>query len=546
MRKASSNCPPDPLTQMLGDCLGSPPAGVPAEVVEAFGGPGGSGQGVSPYLFFHIVQQAPVAVSITDAQAKILYVNRAFETLTGYHRLEIIGQNESILSNKATPSKVYRELWSTITGKATWTGTLVNRRKNGDAYLAELTIAPVLNAEGEIANFLGMHRDVGEVHRLQRQLEYQKALIESVLDAAPVVVALIDRDGKVLLDNQEYKKLLGDLRGQEPAQLLVSAMTRSGALTLAKAADTRRELKDIEVRLDMAGGARPRWFSCSGTWIEEPNPAASTYFAHPGKRRACLLLLATELTEQRREHERARVEHLRASLAEQQLLCSMREALSAATFQMQKPLNLANAASTMLRQRDAEADQGGPVFSVLDQIADAAQQALDMLRNAQPEDIVEPQRPVNLNGVIQDVLSLSTEQFLAGGIVVEWLPLPVLPALDGKIKRLRALFNCLVDNAVQALSEARQPHKEIRISTAERDGFLEVMVQDNGPGIAPEKRLAVFEPLYSAWKHKRGHAGMGLAIAQEIVVQHGGDIRIDSEYADGCLIRVTFPPATQP
>jgi PAS domain S-box-containing protein len=152
VRKASSNSPPHQAPQVSADRLGSPPDELPAEVMEAFAGISRSGQGVSPHLFFHIVQRTPVAVSITDADASILCVNRAFETLTGYHRLEIIGQNESILSNKATPAKVYRDLWRTIRSKATWTGTLVSRRKNGEAYLAELIIAPVLNAAGDIAN----------------------------------------------------------------------------------------------------------------------------------------------------------------------------------------------------------------------------------------------------------------------------------------------------------------------------------------------------------------------------------------------------------
>jgi nitrogen fixation negative regulator NifL len=539
--QASSNDPSDLVARVLGDFFQSPPDGTPAEVLEAFDLFRVGGPGVPPHLFFQIVQQAPVAVSITDAHANILYVNRAFETLTGYDRREVLGKNESLLSNKATPTKVYQGLWSTISAKRTWRGALVNRRKSGTAYLAELTISPVLNGDGKITNFLGMHRDISEVHRLQRELEYQKALIESVLDAAPAVVALIDRDGKVLLDNQEYKKLLGDLRGQEPAGLLVSAMTRNSALSLSKGPEAGREIKDVEVRLDVAGGGRPRWFSCSGTWIEEPNPAASAYFAGPKNRRFCLLLLATEITSQRLEHERARVEHLRASLAEQQLLCSMREALSAATFHIQKPLNLVNAAASMLQHGGGAAGNGGHLLSVLTQIADSAQQALEMLRNAQPEEPVEPQRSVNLNGVIQDVLDLSTERFLAEGIVVEWLPSALLPLVEGRVKPLRALFKVLVDNAVQALSEARQAHRELRITTAERDGFVEIAIQDNGGGIEPDKRLAVFEPLYSAWKQKRGHAGMGLAIAQEIIVQHGGEIRIDPDHTGGCLISVAFP-----
>ena len=183
---------------------------------------------LSPRLFFQIVQQSPLAISITDEKARILYVNPAFEVLTGYDKGLILGQNESILSHKQTPVEVYRELWSTIQRKRTWRGTLVNKRKSGEAYLAELNISPVLNDQGVINYFLGIHRDVSEMHALEKQVHHQKALIESVLDSAPVVVALIDAEHRVVLDNQAYKKLLGDLHGREPAQVFLEALQQDG------------------------------------------------------------------------------------------------------------------------------------------------------------------------------------------------------------------------------------------------------------------------------------------------------------------------------
>ena len=65
VRKASSDSSPDTPLRTPGDLLKSPCEGMPAEVVEAFEGLTRGGEGVSPHLFFHIVQQAPVAVSIT-------------------------------------------------------------------------------------------------------------------------------------------------------------------------------------------------------------------------------------------------------------------------------------------------------------------------------------------------------------------------------------------------------------------------------------------------------------------------------------------------
>ena len=102
------------------------------------------------WLFVEAVEQAPVAISITDKKANILYANQAFSKVTGYSLSEIIGKNESILSNKATPQHVYYNLWHTISRNKIWHGQLVNRHKNGEPYLADLTVSPMQDSQKNI------------------------------------------------------------------------------------------------------------------------------------------------------------------------------------------------------------------------------------------------------------------------------------------------------------------------------------------------------------------------------------------------------------
>ncbi|HPU79986.1 PAS domain S-box protein, partial [Accumulibacter sp.] len=141
---------------------------------------------IHPQVFQHTVNQADMAISITDVRGNILYVNPAFTRVTGYGSDEAIGKNQSILSNQSMPRAFYQSLWQQISRGEPWGGRLVNRRKDGSKYLAELSISPVVNGAGEVLNYLGMHRDITEVQRLEYQVRNQKALIESVVDAAPV------------------------------------------------------------------------------------------------------------------------------------------------------------------------------------------------------------------------------------------------------------------------------------------------------------------------------------------------------------------------
>ena len=537
----TSQAPDQTVVSALGQFLAAPPAGTPAEVVEALTLMAGNpSDPLPPRLFFEAVEQAPSAISITDVKANILYVNRAFEVLTGYRRAEVIGKNESILSSNATPDSIYQHLWRTIQRKQTWTGTLVNRTKDAGDYLAELTIAPVLDQGGEVRYFLGVHRNVTRVHELEVALRQQKTRIEAVLDAAPVVVVLLDADGRIVLDNQEYKKLYGDLRGREPAEVLRAAMHEQAGLDPLAECLAGRGFKDLEVRIETPGSGGPRWFACTGTPADEFDSSARGYFGRNTKGERRMLLLANEITARRREIERAHLEHLRARLAEQQLLHGMREALAAAIYQIQTPMNVIHAAAAMARSGTAHLDS---LAGMLEQISRSGEQALSALRAALPEEPREAGVMVNINELLRQVLELETDRLLAAGIVVDWRPAPLLPQLPGHKNQLRSLFKHLIDNAIHALNESGRSHRDLLLATRAVPSGVEVDIQDNGPGIPLADRYRVFEPFYIGWRNRRGKSGMGLALSQEIVTDHGGCIEVDPQFQDGCRIRLSLNAA---
>lgn len=72
-----------------------------------------------------------------------------------------------------------------------------------------------------------------------------------------------------------------------------------------------------------------------------------------------------------------------------------------------------------------------------------------------------------------------------------------------------------------------------------KDGkLIEIRVEDNGPGISPDKRIHIFEPFFTTKEHG---TGLGLSICHEIVSQHGGSIRLDSEEGKGATFIVHLP-----
>ncbi len=501
----------------------------------------GEGQGSSdwtPYsLFVEAVEQVPIAISITDKKARILYVNKEFSRVTGYQPLDILGENESILSDKRTPRDVYHDLWHTIGSKKIWRGTLCNRHKSGHRYLADLTIAPMLNEEGTITHFIGMHRDITHSHESEKSLINQKLLIESVINSSPIAMVVLDEQDRVIMDNHNYKALVSDLDKGEPAIYFLQLLRDELGELWTQLQINEQGFNNREFRVEGKGNRRTRWFSCAGNWFMENEVNADAFFENASKQ--YLILTITDITRQRHQMEELHIQTLKTIMTEDERVRGIRETLLGAMHQIQMPMNQIRAAEQILRhKRD---DQHAGLLHILQQIQQSGEEAVAMMQNCIPEILQTAVIPVNLNQILHEVLLLNNQRIWSNGIDVHWQPLADLPAMLGSENRLRILFKQLIDNAIEAISETDCSEQRIKITTGTDADLIYVSIEDSGPGIPVEKRAKVFEPFYTTRPMGGNQAGMGLVMAKEIVNQHQGLIEIDPDYDQGCRFKISFP-----
>ncbi|MGB1108814.1 MAG: nitrogen fixation negative regulator NifL [Gammaproteobacteria bacterium] len=527
----------DSVIAVMKTLISNPPAGLASDVLDEVGELIRDGHELlPPRVFFEAVEQAQISISITDLKANILYANPAFVRVTGYSAEEIIGKNESALSAKNTPETVYKTLWSNLRNRRPWNGMLVNERKNGERYLADLTIAPVLNAKGETSYFLGIHRDVTEFHVMEQALRNQKTMVESVVDGAPQVIALLDAKESVVLDNEAYKKLYGDLRRQEPAKQFLNIVRSEMGDNFQAYLDETGLVLAREVCLDMGEGRESRWFNCSISRFQMSELVPATYFEGP-QERAYLLLVADEITQSRKDREVSKRNALLSLLSEQERVHAMREALDGAIFQMQGPLNLIQAARNML-------DVGVPPASLRGALDDALAQGhavTDLLSSSMPKRTAEPPVHVDVNGLIGEVLALFTERMLRLGVTVDWRPDSDLPPAFLRSQQLRAALKQLIENALDAMDQRDVSDRELSIICKADLNEILLSVTDTGPGIPRELRSRVFEPFFSTKGENGRSAGMGLSLVHAAVSENGGTVQIDNQYSHGCRMSLRLP-----
>ena len=197
------------------------------------------------------VEQAAEMIVVTDTEGRIEYVNPAFTAITGYSRSEALGQQMRILKSGKHDSSVYADLWGTLTAGGTWSGSLINRRKDGSLYEEEATISPVRDGTGRVVNFVAVKRDVTEQVALQAQLR-QSQKMEAVGQLAGGVAHDFNNLLQAALSTVDLLRVLGDdpLRRAGAVAELESYVKRGAALTrqlllFSRRSVTRREKLDL-------------------------------------------------------------------------------------------------------------------------------------------------------------------------------------------------------------------------------------------------------------------------------------------------------------
>lgn len=141
--------------------------------------------------------------------------------------------------------------------------------------------------------------------------------------------------------------------------------------------------------------------------------------------------------------------------------------------------------------------------------------------------------PGDLVRVIEDLLEFSHEELQARRVEVETALAP-LPQLDIDVQQLRQAFLNVVRNAEEAMPDGGR----LSVSTGVEDGAAVIRFADSGVGIPPDDLDKVFDPFYST---KQAGTGLGLALTQQIVSDHGGAIDLDSRPGEGTTVIVRIP-----
>jgi PAS domain S-box-containing protein len=498
------------------------------------------------------------AIVITDRDGTIRWVNRAFSVISGFSFEEVIGQNPRILKSGQQGPDFYRRMFDTLLHGSMWQGEIVNRHKDGHLVWEELTITPILRADGEITNYIAIKQDI----TVRKEADMQRARLSAILEASPDFVATTDPHGKVLYYNNAARRLLELPQDFDPSQCSIFDIQPRWAAQWVRESGIPGAVRDGvwsgETVLLSRGGAEI--------------PVIQVILAHKSADGSVAFLstIARDITERKAaetalhqlneeledkvlartaELERARHEAETANQAKSSFLAAM-------SHEIRTPMNGVVGMIEVLHQTSLKGDQ----VEMINLIRESAFSLLGIINDILDFSKVEAgkleieQKTCVLADVVEGVCGLLDGMAEKKDVTLTLFIDPAIPTeVMTDTLRLRQVLINLVNNAIKFCSGQSHVRRVwVRVLLVERrpqQVTVEFRVADNGIGMdeATQARLfTAFTQADSSTTRVFGGTGLGLTIANHLVELMGGEITVQSAQGAGATFKVRLPLALPP
>ena len=491
------------------------------------------------------LESAGNAIVITDARGSIQWVNPSFSQLTGYALEEVVGQNPRILKSGKQDESLYRDLWNTILAGRVWKGEIANRKKDGQLYTEEMTIASVHSASGEITNFIAVKQDITERKRVEAALRQSEEQVRLLLESTAEAIYGIDLDGNCTLANAACVRMLGY---ESPGELLGKNMHATMHHSYADGRPYPVEECKIYRAFREGKGSH---VDDEVLWRKDGTSFPAEYWSYPiqreGKSIGSVVAFLDISERKQAEFGLVKAKHgaEAANRAKSEFLANM-------SHEIRTPMNGIIGMTDLVLETDLTPEQA----EYMHMLKGSADSLLTLLNDILDFSKVEAGKleldnlEFDLRKSLGDVVKTLAIKAQKKGLEFIYDVHPEVPTVvTGDPGPIRQVLVNLVGNSIKfTVSGEIEVNVRAEAQTVEA-AILHFSVRDTGIGIPVNKQQMIFDSFSQAdstTTRKYGGTGLGLTISAQLVGLMGGRIWVESDVGKGSTFHFTVQVASGP
>ncbi len=480
-----------------------------------------------------VLQDTPVGVSIASmlvADTPLVYVNPGFERLTGYARAEVTGRNCRFLQKGDANKRQRRIVRDALAAGQGCTVELENFRKDGRRFVNRLNLRPVYAGHTQPSYYIGFQTDVTAL----RQAERAK---EAILDASPVALLAVDRNGSILRANSHAEKLFGYAGGALngcSVEMLIPPPMREGH------AELRAGFHRSPGSREMGPGRELRGLREDGTQF--PIEVGLAPYSDGDETFVVAAIVdVTHRNELEASLRKAKEEAERARLVQASFFANV-------SHELKTPLNAIIGFSDILKTKlpgtvigHNELDYAKDINESGQLLLRSIEQLLLSAKISAREFEIDPNLldvARLLRQAVQQITLSSEKKKLDLRVEIQ----PDLPFLWADERSFREMLAQILSNATKFISAGGRIDVEAR---AMGNSNICICVTDTGPGMDDDEKRRALEPfgqvedIYT--RREGGGLGLGLSVVDSLVRLHQGRLEIDTEKGRGTTVRIVMP-----
>ncbi len=401
-------------------------------------------------------------------------------------------------------------------------------KKNDGASLPALLTGHVrYDHKGNVVGYEGIIVDQTQRKQMEREVRETNDFLNNIIHSSANAIMATNMKGTIILWNQSAEEILGYQTIEVVGKLNITKVYPEG-MAKKVMAELRGSKKDRQGQLKFY----PVVFIKQNGEIAEGNLSASIIYDENQKEIATVGIF-TDLKE-RLEMER-RLKTTQDQLLQSEKLAAMGRLTSQIAHELNNPLyGIMNTLELMKTEISPQNKRRKLLEMALSETVRLSDLLRKMLTFSKPDQIEK--QPVDINTILDEILLLHNKQFRENDISISMELSSGLELVYASKNQLRQVFLNIFKNAGDAMPDGGT----LTVQTSSRDSEIVVEISDNGVGIKKENLNKIFDAFFTTKSSVKG-VGLGLSVCYGFIIEHGGDIQVESQEGIGTKFIITLP-----